>query len=114
MSNVEQWLKALGLSKYSEVFTRNAVDWKVLQRLDEQDLERLGVTLADRKHLLKAIAELPQVLSSPKFVTGAERRQITVLFSDLVGSTALSVELDPEDLVANFGRICRGLLPSRK
>ena len=99
------WLRSLGLEKYEPVFRDNEIDVDVLPELTEPDLEKLGVPLGHRKRLLKAIALLgaEQKLAaapgpSPTHPDIAERRQVTVMFSDLVGSTALSARMDPEDL----------------
>ena len=106
MQQIAEWLKALGMSEYAERFAENDVDTSVLRDLSDQDLKELGVSLGHRRKMLRAIAELagvaptsPQpVLTEPKGQDTAERRQVTVMFSDLVGSTALSARMDPEDL----------------
>jgi class 3 adenylate cyclase len=106
MRQIADWLKALGMSEYTQRFSENDIDLDVLPELTDQDLEKLGVSLGDRRRLLKAIRELgdpaPATLqtaaASPNPQLGAERRQLTVMFCDLVGSTALSTRLDPEDL----------------
>jgi class 3 adenylate cyclase len=99
------WLRSLGLQQYEPVFRENAVDVETLPELTEADLEKLGVLLGHRKRILRAVAT-PQ--SAP--VAGpvrpdrpAERRQLTILFCDLVGSTPLAARLDPEDLTALLG-----------
>ena len=98
---------SLGLDQYEATFRANEIDADVLPELTEIDLEKLGVPLGHRKRLLKAIAGLaaPEKLppaSAPAPVRPdtdtAERRQVTVMFCDLVGSTALSARMDPEDL----------------
>ncbi len=107
--NIDQWLERLSLSKYSELFAENEVDLEVLPDLTEQDLKDLAIPLGHRKKLLKAIAALSEdadkvghaaepTEASPPVYAEAERRQLTVMFCDLVGSTALSQRLDPEDL----------------
>ncbi len=109
--NVEAWLKDLGLAHYAKVFAENGVDLALLPELTNEDLKDLGVTrLADRKTILRAIeamgSEAPAEDPVPpagqagkaRPEAGAERRQLTVMFVDMVGSTALSSELDPEDL----------------
>jgi class 3 adenylate cyclase len=103
--DVASWLRSLGLEKYEALFRENEIDADVLPELTEQDLEKLGVPLGHRKRLLKAIATLgaeqklaPSSAPSPVPADTAERRQVTVMFSDLVGSTALSARMDPEDL----------------
>jgi class 3 adenylate cyclase/predicted ATPase len=109
MQEIADWLKKLGMSKYAQCFAQNRIDFSVLPDLTDQDLEKIGVVLGDRRKMLRAIAELngvqkgaAQPLSAteaPAFPHDtAERRQITVMFSDLVGSTALSARMDPEDL----------------
>src|SRR4051794_16985246 len=105
MTEIERWLVGLGLGKYAALFAGAEIDADVLPDLTEADLEKLGVPLGPRKKLLRAIAALgkrdadartmaPQATSQSE----AERRQLTVLFCDLVGSTELSQRLDPEDL----------------
>jgi class 3 adenylate cyclase len=107
---VVQWLERLGLGQYGEAFVPADIDRAVLPDLTEADLEKLGVTLGHRKKLLRAIAELAEAgADKPTFAlpprpAEAERRQLTVMFCDLVGSTALSRRLDPEDLREVIGR----------
>ncbi len=106
MQEIADWLKTLGLSEYAACFAENRIDFSVLRDLTDQDLKDLGVVLGDRRKMLRAIAELagaaptsPQpALTESKPRDTAERRQVTVMFSDLVGSTALSARMDPEDL----------------
>ncbi len=111
---VSAWLESFGLGRYSETFQHNAITWDVLPELNEGDLESLGVLLGHRKTLLRAIAQLssgagvlatgslPSAVSPdtpfPPERDQAERRQLTMLFCDLVDSTALSRRVDPEDL----------------
>jgi class 3 adenylate cyclase/predicted ATPase len=109
--DVGSWLRSLGLERYEAASRENEVDGSVLFSLTAEDLKDLGVTLVGhRRKILDAIAALKADVKSQeaasKFVTAAdtrpieaaERRQVTVLFSDLVGSTALSSQMDPEDL----------------
>src|SRR5260370_25479603 len=106
MQEIADWLKKLGMSEYAERFTANDIDTSVLRHLTDQDLGALGVSLGHRRKMLAAIAEfagaeqaaLQPASTEPKAQETAERRQVTVMFSDLVGSTAMSVRLDPEDL----------------
>jgi class 3 adenylate cyclase/tetratricopeptide (TPR) repeat protein len=103
-----QWLHGVGLGNYVESFATQRITWDVLSDLSEQDLKELGLPLGDRKRLLKAIATLREPADAPagpepflpaaSQARDAERRQLTVLFCDLVGSTELSRRLDPEDL----------------
>jgi len=101
--NIAAWLHGLGLPQYEQAFRDNAIDAAVLPELTADDLKELGVSLVGhRRKLLGAIASLRRgVDDAPEPVAGdatAERRQLTVMFCDLVGSTALSARLDPEDL----------------
>ena len=108
MQTIEDWLSQLGLSKYMEAFVQNDVDLRALSHITEADLRELGVSLGHRKIILAAINELP--LASLSLETSqphapespqeqiADRRLLSVLFCDLVGSTALSAQLDPEDM----------------
>jgi class 3 adenylate cyclase/predicted ATPase len=103
--NVAEWLRGLGLEQYAPAFRDNHVDGEVLRRLTAEDLRELGVaSIGHRRRLLDAIAALvaadtpPTPAPAPSAVAEAERRQLTVMFCDLVGSTPLSARLDPEDL----------------
>jgi class 3 adenylate cyclase len=105
--DIDGWLRGIGLAQYAEMFRANDIDGEMLGRLTNDDLKDIGVaSFGHRKKLLEAIAELagavpvsPQPgLIEPKAHNAAERRQVTVMFSDLVGSTALSARMDPEDL----------------
>ena len=98
--DVGGWLRRLGLEQYEATFRENRIDDTVLPRLTAEDLKDLGVGfVGDRRKLLDAIAVLRTEASAPTpALSDAERRQVTVMFSDLVGSTALSARLDPEDL----------------
>jgi class 3 adenylate cyclase/tetratricopeptide (TPR) repeat protein len=107
VSGIVQWLEALGLSEYATVFTENRIDLSILPDVTDGDLKELGVPLGDRRRLMRAIGQLPKASGSPG--DGAERRQLTLMFCDLVGSTALSGRLDPEDLrevIAAYRRCC--------
>jgi class 3 adenylate cyclase len=101
---VSDWLEKLGLGQYAERFVENDIDFALLTKLTDADLKELGVfSLGHRKRLLEAIAERATTarllkLAEPKAADTAERRLVTVMFSDLVGSTALSARMDPEDL----------------
>jgi class 3 adenylate cyclase len=106
MQQVADWLEKIGLGQYAQRFAENDIDLSVLPHLTDADLEKIGVSLGHRRKILAAIADLsgraqsmPEpVRSEPRLKETAERRQVTVLFSDLVGSTALSARMDPEDL----------------
>ena len=111
MQQIADWLKKLGLSEYAQRFAENHVDFSVLPELTDQDLKDLGIVLGDRRKLLRAIADLNGIEKiqskpteaattpvAPQPQDSAERRQVSVMFADLVGSTALSARMDPEDL----------------
>src|ERR1700756_5626316 len=104
--DIAEWLQGLGLGQYAPAFAKNAIHWDVLPKLTAADLKEIGVAaVGDRRRLLEAIASLggsalPAASAAvPSAVfSEAERRQLTVMFCDLVGSTPLSVRFDPEDL----------------
>src|SRR5262249_34351740 len=110
MQQIADWLEKLGLSEYAQRFAENDIDFTILGDLTDQDLEKIGIaSLGHRRKLLRAIANLETIEKSappvaiaapaaPLPLDTAERRQVTVMFSDLVGSTALSARMDPEDL----------------
>ena len=140
MSDVTSWLDALGLGSYAESFAAQQIEFDLLPELGDADLKELGVaTLGHRKRLLKAIAELkggpaaetaapplvqpadppaPRDRPQPDLLaqaSDAERRQLSVVFCDLVGSTAMSSRLDPEELrdILSAYRICIGQVVQR-
>ena len=112
--DLAEWLEAQGLGQYARVLTENEVDLEALRLLSEHDLQELGISLGPRKKLLKAIAELngaetptlatpaeairvtPALATSPG--TEGERRQLTVMFCDMVVFTELAGLVDPEVL----------------
>ena len=101
MQQIADWLEQLGMSEYAQRFAENGIDVSVLRQLTDQDLEKVGVLLGHRRKMLAAIAELGGTAAAaperkPQDI--AERRQVTVMFSDLVGSTELAARMDPEDL----------------
>src|SRR5262245_31874813 len=105
MRSVAEWLGSIGLGEYAQRFAEEAIEVSVLMYLTEQDLKDLGLPLGHRRRLLRAIAELePAALTRTQRPTemvprdDAERRQLTVMFCDMVDSTALSARLDPEDM----------------
>src|SRR4249920_3749414 len=114
MQELADWLEKLGMSEYAERFAEDRIDFSVLPDLSDQDLKDLGIVLGDRRKILRAIGTPAKAKQSttPPVIAGseaspplaatteasAERRQVTVMFSDLVGSTALSARMDPEDL----------------
>ena len=107
MQQVADWLEKLGLGQYAQRFAENDISFVILPDLTDQDLEKTGVaSLGHRRLLLRAIAELKTPTSDTAAlapsasakIDAAERRHVTVMFSDLVGSTALSARMDAEDL----------------
>jgi class 3 adenylate cyclase/tetratricopeptide (TPR) repeat protein len=118
--DLRSWLSRIGLGCHADCFAENGVDWDVLRELSEADLKELGLSLGDRKRLLKAICELkslePAPVEPPRHVAVegvqpnvvAERRTITVMFVDLVGSTPMSEQLDPEDMREVLGAFRAG------
>src|SRR6516225_1262166 len=120
MQQIADWLKKLGMSEYAERFAENDIDMAVLPDLTDQHLKDLGVSLGHRLKMLRAIRELSSasaavtapsapVATEPTRQDDAERRQLTVMFTDLVGSTALSTKLDPEDLRSVIGAYHKGV-----
>ena len=126
--DISAWLCNLGLERYGQAFRENAIDEASLPKLTAEDLRDLGVTaVGHRRILLDAIAALrtePRCEATEHSVkpdrsgakaTGAERRQLTVMFADLVGSTALSARLDPEelrDIIGTYHRCCAEVITS--
>ncbi|TMG85651.1 MAG: adenylate cyclase, partial [Betaproteobacteria bacterium] len=125
MIKLEAWLKELGLDQYCPVLAENDIDLDVLLDLGEPDLEKLGFSLGHRRKLMRAIAARKLALGlgtttpSPEAPAGAsatheaERRQITVMFCDLVGSTELANAIDPEDmgaLIRRYQDVCAGAI----
>src|SRR5260370_28489634 len=112
--DVGGWLRDLGLERYEPAFIENAIEGDVLPELTEGDLKKLGIPLGDRKRLIRAIKAMaagsPSAFATSAVggneqsgqagMAGAERRHLTVMICDLVGSTALSARLDPEDMRA--------------
>jgi class 3 adenylate cyclase/predicted ATPase len=114
MQQIADWLQELGMAQYAQAFSDNDIDFSVLRHLTDQHLKDLGVSLGHRLKMLQAIRDLgeasaaatapsPPAGTEPTRPDDAERRQLTVVFCDLVGSTALSTRLDPEDLRAVIG-----------
>src|ERR1700720_1527212 len=121
--DMAEWLRGLGLEQYAPAFRDNDIDGEVLRRLTAEDLRELGIaSIGHRRRLLDAIAALTEVALRPTMVPAArvaaaspdtslhadaERRQLTVMFCDLVGSTSLSTRFDPEDLRELIGEYHR-------
>src|SRR5499427_4661178 len=123
VATISEWLASLGMSEYAQHFADNSIDdVSILRDLTDQDLKDIGVPLGHRRKMLRAIAEMVGTASTqiksapasePKPRDEAERRQLTVMFCDLVGSTALSARLDPEDLrgiIAAYHGCCTELV----
>ncbi len=117
--DIAQWLEGLGLGQYAEAFAENDIDFDILTRLSDEIIKELGVSLGDRVRLQAAIearsTDEPLTRSIPPDTapTEAERRQLTVMFCDLVGSTALSSQLDPEDMrdiIRSYQDACAGVV----
>ncbi|MFN0315300.1 MAG: AAA family ATPase [Burkholderiales bacterium] len=132
---ISDWLKSIGLEPYAPLFEENGIDLVALPLISDADLQALGVVLGHRRRILNAISQLsgasdrakpaantqsvpettptPQVLPVSGAVATAERRQLTILFCDLVGSTALSQQLDPErlrELMQSYQQACRTVI----
>jgi class 3 adenylate cyclase len=123
-----EWLRSIGLGQYEAAFRDNEIDDDVLRKLTADDLKDLGVTIVGhRRKIMTAIAELSASAGAPAATAGtehlppivetaqttAERRQLTVLFCDLAGSTAMSARLDPEDMrdvIRAYQDICSGVI----
>jgi class 3 adenylate cyclase/tetratricopeptide (TPR) repeat protein len=116
-SDIRSWLDELGLGQYAAVFIENDIEPDILSELNDQDLKELGVSLGHRKRIIKAIGG---GVANPATATvasedTAERRQLTVMFCDLVDSTRLSVQADPEDLrliISRFQECCEQVVTS--
>jgi class 3 adenylate cyclase/tetratricopeptide (TPR) repeat protein len=118
--DLKQWLESQGLAQYAQVLADNDIDFDLLAELSEADLEKLGLSLGHRRKLVRALqsegrgaAPRPPAPAAPAPVepTDAERRQITVMFCDLVGSTEIANALDPEDasvLMRRYQDACAG------
>ena len=111
-TSVPEWLMAVGLAEYAACFARNDIDMSMLPHLTDLDLKEIGIiSLGHRRRLLTGIAELrpADARPGPKPQTEAERRHLSIMFCDLVASTALSTRLDVEDLrvaVGSYHRCC--------
>ena len=127
MRDVAEWLEALGLAKYVDVFNENEIDFEALPYLTERMLERLGLPIGPRAKVLAAILALASSRDAGRDIKTtqigpvelpaqnrqAERRQITVVFCDIVNSTSLAGRLDPEDLgsvIRAYQRACEGIV----
>src|SRR6516165_3410484 len=113
MQQIADWLEKLGMSEYAQRFAENRIDFSVLPDLTDQDLEKLGVVLGDRRKMLRAIAKLESGTAQPSDVPSTaatsptarapvlemvgERRHVTVMFCDLVDSTGIAARLDAEE-----------------
>jgi len=123
-SAMREWLDTIGLGQYADVFSQNDVDLELAPELSDEDLKELGLSLGHRKRFLKALSASAQTVKTDGHRAdaiapardpnaGAERRQLTVMFCDLVGSTELSTKLDVEDLrevISAYQDVCRGVV----
>jgi class 3 adenylate cyclase len=118
MNEIRNWLEAIGLAQYAGAFETNDIDMDLLGQIGDQTLKDIGVSSAGhRLRIRNAIAKLSpraeldtrENAPSPAEATSAERRQLTVMFCDLVGSTALAARLDPEDLREVIGAYHRSV-----
>jgi class 3 adenylate cyclase len=109
MQSIAEWLEGLGLGQYTQRFAENGIHISVVRDLTDQDLKDVGVLLGHRRKMLRAIGDLNDAsvaatasstaaATAPTRQDDAERRQLTVMFCDLAGSTALSGRLDPEEM----------------
>lgn len=120
MSAIRDWLRANKFEQYADSFEASDIDFDILPELSESDLEKLGASLGNRRRLLKAIADVgaevaPSKPSKHQTSGDAERRQVTVLFCDMVGSAALSSQVDPEllgDLIRRYQDAAAGAIGS--
>ena len=125
MTKLQEWLKEQGLEQYAGVLADNDIDFDLLSDLTESDVEKLGLSLGHRRKFLKALAALQHASCEPQTARlseappaaietqEAERRQVTVLFSDLVGSTAMANTVDPEEmsaLIRRYQDACAGAI----
>ena len=122
--NIAQWLEGLGLGQYAKAFAENGIDFDTLLHLRDEDFERLGVLLGHMRKLQISIATLSanessiqpegsRTLDREPQPTEAEHRQLTVMFCDMVGSTALSTQLEPEDyreVIRAYQETCAGVI----
>lgn len=118
--SLSDWLRAHDLAEFAAIFAENEVDLRTLKVLTDADLKELGLAFGPRKRILNAVAKLREQSARPGVVSetellalGGDRRQLTVMFCDLVGSTAISTQLDPEelhDLIKTYHKTCAGLV----
>ena len=114
MRPIAEWLEKLGLEQYAQRFAENGVDFSVLRHLTDQDLKDIGVLHCRACRRCSGHAQ-PTGAIEPKPHDAAERRQLTVMFCDLVGSTELSSRLDPEDMrevIPAYRTACSGVMPT--
>src|SRR5947208_17185318 len=111
MSDLKVWLDGLGLGSYFETLAKHDIDLSIAPELTDQDLEKIGLSLGHRRKFIAAAAKLAvqsqssaaAAAEAPQHVEAAasvERRQVTVVFVDVVGSTELAGRVDPEDLLS--------------
>ena len=106
MTGVTEWLKSIGLPEYAQRFGENGIELSILCELTDQDLKELGVLLGHRRKLLRAIAQLEgearphqaKAATEPGQAGEGERRHLSVMFCELVWTTATAVRVDPEEM----------------
>src|SRR5689334_4043786 len=110
---LKHWLEEAGLGQYADLFIQHRIGLDVIPDLTEEDLAKLGLPMGDRRRLQRAIGSLVPIAPSnpvadrsvpPRTGNAAERRQLTAMFCDMVGSTSLSEQFDPEDVRDIIGR----------
>src|ERR1700681_1899730 len=113
MATIRQWLEAVGLGVYADAFERQAIALDDLGDLTDNDLQEIGLSIGHRKRFLRARAEhftTSTIVAARAGEASPERRHLTVMFCDLVGSAALSERLDAEDLLdvlRHYRALCR-------
>ena len=111
-SSVKAWLATIGLERYAGIFEENEVDEETLRILTDADLAELGLPFGPRKKLLAALGEADAGIASPASMAG-ERRQLTVMFCDMVGFTEMAATVDPEvlqEVIRTYENTCAGCI----
>lgn len=111
--DIRTWLEEVGLGRYADLFVQHEISYEVLPELTALDIDRLALPTGPRRQVIVAIRELTHGTQARRAEDAAERRQVTVMLCDLVGSTALSTRMDPEDyraLMEAYREICEEVL----
>lgn len=112
MSDIDKWLTEMGLAHLAQTFARAQIDFDSVKLLTNEDLREMRIPLGPRRKLLAAVAAMASAPAADDFRKQAERRQLTILFCDMVGSTEYATRLDPEDfsdLTQKYLNRCAGL-----